>query len=369
VDVAKPSQQISFAMSFSLLSPWNQPLLVAASGVVAAALLPVLEQRQQFFSVMSLQLAQAAAYSLNVFATAQPGRLDGQMQQEALLNNDTENKNKTMKTDSGDVTMNEETATSPVAVLSTGRRGRTLLAPKGWAFIIWGPIFIGELIHVTTYFLLKEQSSSSSSAVTLLQRTAPGFVMAQIFQSLWAASFRPKYSKGLLSLISFGMLSGIAISLNGPHAAICGHNHTSTLWYLLHGLPLTMHFGWTSAASLVNLNGSLAMMMMQDDDDDNDSKSTNSARLITAVGHGSVVVATTLGVAVTLVRTAPVYGAVICWALVACADGMADRCRSLSQQPSPKYATAARVQKWLCFVGAGIVATASLVATVKRWQH
>jgi hypothetical protein len=124
------------------------------------------------------------------------------------------------------------------------------------------------------------------------------------------------------------------------------------LTYLLHGLPITLHFGWTTAASLVNLNGCLAMM-------DNSSDT-----LLTAVGHASVVVATVLGVAVTMSRRAPVYGGVICWALLACADGMTDRLRSLDQSSSSSTVTAARVQKWLCRIGAGIVAAATVVATV-----
>jgi hypothetical protein len=345
-------------MSLSLPPSWNQPILVAASGVVAAALLPAWERRQQgggdssALSLSSLRLLQVAAYALNVLATAQPGRLDGQMaqqqQQEAsLLLSKT-------KTDAGDTTTktkenNDADLDPTVAAISTGRRGRTLLIPKGWAFAIWAPIFIGELIHVGSSCL-----SSSSSSTTLLQRTAPGFVMAQIFQTLWAASFRPKY-KGLSSFISFAMLSGIALSLNGPHAAIAAErdNNLSSLTYLLHGLPLTLHFGWTTAASLVNLNGCLAMM--------EDSSDT----LLTAVGHASVVVATVLGVAVTLSRRAPVYGGVICWALLACADGMTDRLRSLepNDQSSSPTVTAARVQKWLCRIGAGIVAVATVVAT------
>jgi hypothetical protein len=344
-------------MSLSLPPSWNQPILVAASGVVAAALLPAWERQQQMgdsssaLSLSSLRLLQVAAYALNVLATAQPGRLDGQEQQEASL---LVSKKKT--TDADDATKtktkNEDADMDPtVASISTGRRGRTLLIPKGWAFAIWAPIFMGELIHVGASCL----SPSFASTTTLLHRTAPGFVMAQIFQTLWAASFRPKY-KGLASFISFAMLSGIALSLNGPHAAIAAErdNNLSLLTYLLHGLPITLHFGWTTAASLVNLNGCLAMM-----DDSSDT-------LLTAAGHASVVVATVLGVAVTVSRRAPVYGGVICWALLACADGMVDRLRSLKQQSQPNdqsRVTAARVQKWLCRIGAGLVAAATVVVT------
>jgi hypothetical protein len=371
-------------MSLLLPSSWNQPILVAASGVAAAALLPVLARRQ--LPLSSLQLLQVASYALNVWATAQPGRLDGKMAVEVVAaappQQQQEDASRSKKNQGGkkadDDTKKEKKTSADiidpaVAAITTGRHGRTLLIPKGWAFIIWVPIFMGELLHVATSCLLT--SSSAAGTIQLLQRTAPGFVIAQLFQTLWAASFRPKY-KGLTSFISFAMLSGIAISLIGPHAAIASaHAHDNNNFlnlqtYLLHGLPITLHFGWTTAASLVNLNGCYAMM------------ADSSDKWLTVVGHASVVVATALGVAVTLSRQAPVYGGVICWALLACADGMADRLKSSSvpvvqkqqqqgggQSSSPTPAVApARVQQWLCWVGAGIVAVASIVATAARWS-
>ena len=58
-------------------------------------------------------------------------------------------------------------------------------------------------------------------------------------------------------------------------------------WLLL---PLTLHFGWTTAATLVNSNSSLAALLNPGDD-----------RWIVAAGHASTVAATALGVAVTWV--------------------------------------------------------------------
>ena len=84
-------------------------------------------------------------------------------------------------------------------------------------------------------------------------------MMGQIFQTLWTASFRPKY-KGRLIYISGAMLTGIAYSLSRAHA---GFVFDGSLYdmkeYLLYFLPMTLHFGWTTAAALVNWNGSIAM--------------------------------------------------------------------------------------------------------------
>lgn len=316
----------------SLLPPnFNQPPLIAASGVVAAALLPIFQDTA--LSLSTIQLLQVAAYSLNIFATSQPGRLDGP-QQDSMTSKSTRDGTK-------DQTM------SQAGALSTGRRGRTLLAPKGWAFIIWAPIFAGELVYTVASCFVKENDAQ------LIRKTSSGFIIAQVFQALWAASFRPKY-KGAYSFVSFAMLSGIAASLNGPHAAICRYEAQSLSTYALYGLPLSMHFGWTTAASLVNLNGCIAMM------------ENSSPKLITAVGHASAVAATTLGVVVTLSRGAPVYGGVIAWALLACADGMSDRLSETKDQDAKAAGVyGARVQKWLCRIGAGVVAASSIVATVR----
>lgn len=58
--------------------------------------------------------------------------------------------------------------------------------------------------------------------------------------------------------------------------------------YLLYLLPVTLHFGWTTAAALVNWNGSVAMVPAA------------SAKTVAAVGVASAVLATAVSVAVTL---------------------------------------------------------------------
>jgi hypothetical protein len=85
-----------------------------------------------------------AAYTLNVLATAQPGRLYGQMaalqqqQQDALKTDDDDNND-----ECDDTKKEKETYADilypAVAVMSTGRRVRTLLAPKGWALSFGRP--------------------------------------------------------------------------------------------------------------------------------------------------------------------------------------------------------------------------------------
>merc|ERR1711934_396531 len=103
--------------------------------------------------------------------------------------------------------------------------------------------------------------------------------MAQLFQTLWTTSFRPKY-KGSQMYISTAMLSGTAYSLSKAHDAISSFPKIISIpEYCIYFLPLTLHFGWTTAASLVNLNGSFAM------------QDSPSAKHVAWLGHLSVIFA------------------------------------------------------------------------------
>jgi hypothetical protein len=186
-------------------------------------------------------------------------------------------------------------------------------------------------------------------AAVLPQFTAP-FVAFNLLQSLWCAAFRPSYNQGWHKWVSVAMLGGTAYSLSFLNALALSPSVTELGlgWYYF--VPLTVHFGWTTAATLVNLNGSFAM------------QSNVSETAIVGVGHASAVAATAAGVAVGLMGS-PVYSLTVAWALAACADGMV-RClkdpKSLQNQ-NQTLQTGANIQKYLCFAGAAAcVGTAAL---------
>jgi len=183
------------------------------------------------------------------------------------------------------------------------------VAPAGWAFAIWGPIFLGELIGVAAQFLLYEKEP----IVQLLKATSGPFITAQLFQSLWCATFRPKYNENKM-FISVGMLSATAYSLSKAHAAFTSSSlPLNPFQYGIFFFPMALHFGWTTAASIVNLNGAISMKKDVDE------------KVIAMVGHASVVVAGILGIVLASKRKAPVYSAVIAWALSAVASSMKKR--------------------------------------------
>mmetsp|Transcript_27329 Transcript_27329/g.40475 ORF Transcript_27329/g.40475 Transcript_27329/m.40475 type:complete len:319 (-) Transcript_27329:326-1282(-) len=258
------------------LSALNYPPLIALSGLGLGAGLPMIEQFATNTPWATLRIVNLISYGINFFAVQRPGRMDGQAAEGGEL---------------------------------APRTGKTLVAPSGWAFAIWGPIFLGELVCVTASFLIKE----SDPIVELFRKTSGPFIAAQLFQSLWCAAFRPKY-KGSSMFISTGLLSATAYSLSKAHAAFAANPQLySNLQYGIFFLPMALHFGWTTAASIVDLNGSVSMQ--------NNSSST----IIKYVGHVSVLAASVLGVYIAKTRNAPVYAGVIAWALSAVADGMKKR--------------------------------------------
>lgn len=99
------------------LATVNSPSLVAAAGVGTYLLLPILEKAIEngALSWTACKAANACAYAVNFMATSVPGRLDGGAQNEHQ--NDKKKNQKPSK---------------EMEPISTGRRGRTLVAPAGW---------------------------------------------------------------------------------------------------------------------------------------------------------------------------------------------------------------------------------------------
>lgn len=202
----------------------------------------------------------------------------------------------------------------------------------------------------------------TSAAALIIKKISIPFTFANIFQSLWCASFRPKY-QGKYAFISAAMLSSIAYSLSNAHAIYASKNNYSKAEYCLLFLPLSLHFGWTSAATLVNWNGSVAKQ---------DPTTVSTPRTMAILGTLSAVVATLLGSYVTVVKNAPVYGGVISWALAAVSDGMkkrlkADKASSGDDEAKKKivgYTLGARPMQLLCAAGSLITGVSSLYVSI-----
>lgn len=316
------------------LSTINSPPLVGALTLGCYAALPFISFESPTIPWAVVKGANLLAYGISLWSTSQPGRYDSEAA----------GQDPSKKTTG--------TATTDMDKMGTGRRGRTLVPPAGWAFAIWAPIFVGEMIIVT----YQSQLPESSNLVPLIRKVTGPYVLAQTFQSLWTASFRPKYNQGLYKYISALNLSGIALSLSLCHSAYTSEKILPQD-YWLNFLPLSLHFGWTTAACLVNWNGMFAL-------------EATSPKHVAWFGHASVLVATVVGVATTLKREAPVYGGVIAWALSAVASGLARRIQETEKVDVDTVGVyGAKRQRLLSMLGAAACAAASLFVTIRQQQQ
>merc|ERR1719183_1183 len=215
----------------------------------------------------------AASMVLNLLSVSVDGRLDSVITQAGML--------------------------SPVS-------GRTLIAPEGWAFAIWGPIFLGETTFCALQLFAPEDSKVSVTNVEFVS----GWASACVAQTLWCASFRPIFAQSGQLWVSAVFLALTPMCLSRAHAVFTVRNDSKR--EAITYFPFALHFGWTSAAALVNTNAVVAY-------------SSAGAGVIAAVGHLSIIPALVLGVSVALKRSAPVYAFVLAWALAAVADGMRTR--------------------------------------------
>lgn len=311
-------------MSFhTFLNKLNSPITVLGSGAVVLLGLPTVTTLCATSGASSLGLLQTAnliAFALNCAAVSVPGRVDGQAQDKMQ----------------GKTNTNDET----YKTIYSPNQGRSLIAPAGWAFAIWGPIYLGEAVFCTSLLL-----KSSAVVLSSLPAITGPFIAANLFQCLWCASFRPSYmntSSNWEKYVSVAMLGGTAYSLSLLHAA----DAAALSGYFI---PITMHFGWTTAATLVNLNGSVAMSNVSD-------------KIVIAVGHTSTILATILGVSVTFAQALPVYGLTVAWALAACADGMKQRQLVNNPAISSDIVKGMKVQQILCYVGSGLCLASAITS-------
>mmetsp|Transcript_17667 Transcript_17667/g.38189 ORF Transcript_17667/g.38189 Transcript_17667/m.38189 type:complete len:331 (-) Transcript_17667:1279-2271(-) len=321
----------------------NSPPVVAIAGAAISIGLPMLEAALSSSASLSLlKSLNVVAFATNVIAVSVPGRLDGQLDEKMRAGELDPTKPNATASKSEDSPLVAGKEKSSVYTLNLSR---TLINPSGWAFAIWGPIYLGE-----ASFVAAQLFASDAATLALLPHITAPFVAANLFQSLWCASFRPSYGEGWKKYISVAMLAGTGYSLSLVHSAGSAvmAADPSSLSYLL--LPMTVHFGWVSAATLVNLNGALA------------SDESASPRSLIALGNSSALAATALGVGLTVSQSAPAYGLTLAWALAACADGMTKRIPSQSATEEETLAKAAGVQKNLCWAGSFACAVAAAYA-------
>lgn len=122
------------------------------------------------------------------------------------------------------------------------KKYQTLITPAGWAFSIWGPIFIWELVFVIAQFFPHFRNC------TVTRLVSPWWWALCFVQSLWTFAF----AQDVIPLALVLMLSILA-TLLGISWCTDGLEMKLSEYFLLRA-PFSLQLGWIIAASLVNLN-------------------------------------------------------------------------------------------------------------------
>mmetsp|Transcript_1117 Transcript_1117/g.1819 ORF Transcript_1117/g.1819 Transcript_1117/m.1819 type:complete len:328 (+) Transcript_1117:145-1128(+) len=228
---------------------------------------------------------------------------------------------------------------------------KSLFEPSGWAFAIWGVIYLSELL-VTLYV------GGIGEPVAALTKAVPYWLMGNLFQSAWCFAFCPEFRSVLwLPMILLALGSGsLALAHNELTFAINNlsdaFNAGSKIKLLLLRFPFALHTGWLAAASLLNLNAWISV-----------SKYSMDQQITTA--FLSAYLGAAVGAGLSIRSGDPLIALTVAWALAALSDRTAQK---VAEQPaviSPDTQKALSLtEKGLSYllaaIGAGVAAPTNI---------
>merc|ERR1740122_936921 len=130
-------------------------------------------------------------------------------------------------------------------------RWPTLLSPAGFAFAIWGVIYLGEFVGLAALCCNQE-------GVLVAAPSSRAWLCANIAQSLWCLAFRPwTLSRLWLSAFCLGTTAFCLLCSQRQLVADVARAPPSRVGFGVLALvawPRSLHLGWVTAATLVNVN-------------------------------------------------------------------------------------------------------------------
>ena len=170
----------------------------------------------------------------------------------------------------------------------------TLLTPAGYAFSIWGLIFLALVVYAVWQLLPGQREISLPDAI------AKPLTLASIATGVWVVLFAYE-----LILLSVGMMLLILGSL------IVAYGRTRRRIFAeaapaLAGVPFSLYLGWISVASVINVTIGLRQLGWQ---------TAEGVSVVLTLGLIFMVVA--LGLIMSRVFRDMVFPLVVAWALVA----------------------------------------------------
>jgi hypothetical protein len=171
------------------------------------------------------------------------------------------------------------------------KKYQTLVTPSGWAFSIWGPIFIWEGIFVVAQLFPRFRKSE------VVHRMSPWWWALCVVQCCWTFSFaQDQVTLALIfMLLILATLLGVAWSTDDLALSLSE--------YFLLRAPLSLQLGWIICAAGVNVNVQADAL-----------KSSQSTLLALAVLTYAAVLSSSAAFAVGPLRPDPIVCLVAAWA-------------------------------------------------------
>ena len=116
----------------------------------------------------------------------------------------------------------------------------TLLVAAGYAFAIWGLIFLWDVVFAATQLRRRHESNA-------LDRVRPAATAGFALTALWMPTFSAQHFLLALAIIwtALACLAYAAVALSRHHPSLAHHRWTA--W-----APLSLHAGWLSLAAFLN---------------------------------------------------------------------------------------------------------------------
>lgn len=173
---------------------------------------------------------------------------------------------------------------------------RTLITPSGWAFSIWGPLFIGSAAFAIWQAIPAQRDNP------LLDRIAWPAAIALAAQGVWATYTQFANLTVVSAIIILVSLVGLLICLR----VLVQQSSLTTGERWFAALVLSALAAWLTAASIVNISATLVYHGIGGD-------FAHPLAAAAMVAIGGIIAA----LAVVRSRGNPWYATVFCWALLA----------------------------------------------------
>lgn len=135
-----------------------------------------------------------------------------------------------------------------IGEVSNTTLGGVLMTPDGYAFAIWGLIYIG-LITYSVYQVLPANRHKPT-----LAGISSGLIGACVLQMGWVYAFL-SYRFWLSALLMFGIVACLAFAYLRSRTL----NPTRNIRWLVQA-PMSVYFGWITVAAVVNVASAVHLM-------------------------------------------------------------------------------------------------------------